>query len=119
IAEMMKRRGLEARFLEAGPTTVPPAVYGEWKVAGATRTILFYAHYDGQPTDPKQWKGSLPWQPVLRSGALEGGGVDVPFPESGQKINPEWRLYARSASDDKAGVMAILAAASALKANGI
>ncbi|HET7287628.1 MAG TPA: M20/M25/M40 family metallo-hydrolase, partial [Pyrinomonadaceae bacterium] len=30
-------------------------------------------------------------------------------------INPAWRIYARSASDDKAGVMAILTAFSALK----
>ncbi len=54
IIEMMKRRGLEPRLLEAGNSTVPPAVYGEWKVPRATRTIILYAHYDGQPTDPKQ-----------------------------------------------------------------
>jgi len=34
-------------------------------------------------------------------------------------INPEWRLYARSASDDKAGVMAILSAFDALRAAGV
>ncbi len=119
IVEMMKRRGLEARLLEAGSTSVPPAVYAEWKVPGATRTVLFYAHYDGQPTDPKQWKGSLPWQPVLRSAALEAGGKDLPMPSSEQAINPEWRLYARSASDDKAGVMAILTAVEAMKASGM
>ena len=34
-------------------------------------------------------------------------------------INPQWRIYARSASDDKAGVMAILTAFSALKDKGI
>jgi acetylornithine deacetylase/succinyl-diaminopimelate desuccinylase-like protein len=119
ISEMMKRRGLEPRLLETSDPNVPPAVFAEWKVSGATRTVLFYAHYDGQPTDPKQWKGSLPWQPILRSGPLETGGADLPVPEPGQKINSEWRLYARSASDDKAGVMAILAAAGALKANGI
>ncbi|MBA3572239.1 MAG: peptidase M20, partial [Pyrinomonadaceae bacterium] len=67
IIEMMRRRGLEPRLLEAGNSTVPPAVYGEWKVPGATRTIILYAHYDGQPTDPKQWAGTMPWQPTLRS----------------------------------------------------
>ncbi len=119
ITEMMKRRGLEARLLETNDPKVPPAIYAEWTVPGAKRTVLFYAHYDGQPTDPKQWSGSLPWQPVLRSRALEAGGSIVPMPKVGQSINPEWRLYARSASDDKAGVMAILTAVDALKANGV
>ncbi len=119
IAEMMKQRGLPPMLLEAGEANTPPAVYGEWKVPGARRTVLLYAHYDGQPTDPKQWTGSSPWQPVLRSAALESAGQIVPVPVPGQPINAEWRIYARSASDDKACVMAILAAIDALKANGL
>jgi acetylornithine deacetylase/succinyl-diaminopimelate desuccinylase-like protein len=119
IVEMMKQRGLSPRLLEGPTANTPPAVYGEWKVPGAQRTILLYAHYDGQPTDPKQWSGSLPWQPVFRSAALESGGQIVPGPTEGTAINPEWRIYARSASDDKAGVMAILTAFSALKEKGI
>jgi len=119
IIEMMRRRGLEPRLLEAGNSTVPPAIYGEWKVPGATRTIILYAHYDGQPTDPKQWVGTMPWQPTLRSASLEAGGTILSLPKSGEKIDPEWRLYARSASDDKAGVMAILTAVEALKAQGM
>lgn len=119
ILEMMKRRGLEPRLLEAGNSSVPPAVYGEWKVPGATRTVILYAHYDGQPTDAKQWAGTMPWQPALRSAALEAGGTILPMPKPGEKIGPEWRLYARSASDDKAGVMVILAAVDAMKAQGI
>jgi acetylornithine deacetylase/succinyl-diaminopimelate desuccinylase-like protein len=119
IMEMMRRRGLAPRLLEAKDPSAPPAVYGEWNVPNATRTLIFYAHYDGQPTDPRQWTGSLPWQPVLRSAALEDGGKILPPPKSGEAINPEWRLYARSAADDKAGVMAILTAFDALKATGI
>src|SRR5829696_8178862 len=118
IVEMMKQRGLNPRLLEASTPNTPPAVYGEWKTPGARRTILVYAHYDGQPTDPKQWTGTLPWQPVFRSAALEGGGQLMPVPGEGA-INPQWRIYARSASDDKAGVMAILAAFSALKEKGV
>jgi acetylornithine deacetylase/succinyl-diaminopimelate desuccinylase-like protein len=41
------------------------------------------------------------------------------MPSDGQPINPEWRLYARSSSDDKAGVMAILTAFDALRAAGV
>jgi acetylornithine deacetylase/succinyl-diaminopimelate desuccinylase-like protein len=97
ILEMMKQRGLNPRLLEAATPNTPPAVYGEWKTLGAQRTILVYAHYDGQPTDPKQWTETAPWEPIFRSG----------------------RIYARSASDDKAGVMAILTAFSALKDKGV
>lgn len=119
IVDMMKRRGLEPRLLEAGSPDAPPAVYGEWKAAGASRTVILYAHYDGQPTDPKQWTDTLPWQPTLRSAALHAGGSIISMPKPGEAINPEWRLYARSASDDKAGVMAILTAVDALKAQGV
>jgi acetylornithine deacetylase/succinyl-diaminopimelate desuccinylase-like protein len=120
IMEMMKLRGLEPRLLEADSPNTPPAVYAEWKTPGAQRTLLFYAHYDGQPTDPKQWTSTLPWDPVFRTAAIEAGGQILPDgPEPGTAINPEWRIYARSASDDKAGVMAILTAFSALRAKGV
>jgi len=118
VAEMQKR-GLKPRLLEAADTKVPPVVYGEYTSPGATKTVIFYAHYDGQPTDPKDWTGSRPWEPVLRSAALEKGGKEIPFPKSGENIDPEWRIYARSASDDKAGVFAIITALDALKAKGI
>jgi acetylornithine deacetylase/succinyl-diaminopimelate desuccinylase-like protein len=101
IVAMMQRRKLQPKLLEASDPAAPPAIYGEWNTPGATRTLIFYAHYDGQPTDPRQWTGSLPWQPVLRTAALEAGGKLQPIPKTSEAINPEWRLYARSAADDK------------------
>jgi acetylornithine deacetylase/succinyl-diaminopimelate desuccinylase-like protein len=116
LVEMMRRRGLEPRLLEASDPSAPPAVFGERRVEGATRTLVFYAHYDGQPADPEQWTGSRPWEPVLRSGPL--GAPIVPLPPDGTPLDPEWRVFARSASDDKAGVLAILSAVDALDATG-
>ncbi|HSS19802.1 MAG TPA: M20/M25/M40 family metallo-hydrolase [Pyrinomonadaceae bacterium] len=118
IMAMMRRRKLAPRLLEPSDPNASPAVYGEWKVPGATRTLIFYAHYDGQPTDPRKWTETLPWQPVLRSAALESSGKILPAPGANEAINSEWRLYARSASDDKAGVVAILNAFDALMATG-
>src|SRR5438445_4521414 len=118
IVEMMQRRGLNPQLLEAKTTDVPPAVFGEWKAPGATHAIVLYAHYDGQPVDPKQWTASPPFQPTWRSAAMEAGGQIVTLPASGE-INSEWRLYARSSSDDKAGVMGILTAFDALRAQGM
>jgi acetylornithine deacetylase/succinyl-diaminopimelate desuccinylase-like protein len=119
VVEMMRARGLNPRLLEAATPNVPPAVYGEWKVGGATRTIIFYAHYDGQPTDPAKWTGTRPWEPTLRDAPFESGGKILPMPAASDPVNAEWRLYARSSSDDKAGVMAILTAFDALKARGV
>jgi acetylornithine deacetylase/succinyl-diaminopimelate desuccinylase-like protein len=119
VVAMMQRRKLQPRLLEASDPAAPPAVYGEWKTPGATRTLILYAHYDGQPTDPRQWSGTLPWQPTLRTAALEAGGTILPVPKPSAAINPEWRLYGRSAADDKAGVMAILSAFDALIASGV
>jgi acetylornithine deacetylase/succinyl-diaminopimelate desuccinylase-like protein len=115
ITAAMEKRGLSPRLLRAQDASAPPLIYGEWKVPGATRTIVFYAHYDGQPTDPSKWTGTDPWKPVFRNGPLDRGGSIIPNPSPDQRIDPEWRIYARSASDDKAGVMAFLAAIDALK----
>jgi len=114
LVEMMSLRGIETRLLEGGG---PPAVFGELKVPGATRTIAFYAHYDGQPVDAAKWS-SEPFKPTLRDGPLESGGRVIPFPKQGERFGPEWRLYARSASDDKAPIIAMLRALDALKAAG-
>ena len=119
IAEMMKQRGLTPRLLEGTTPNTPPAVYAEWKTPGVQRTLLLYAHYDGQPTDPKQWTATQPWQPTLAGIATDATGQIVPVPTGTAAFNPEWRIFARSASDDKAGVMAILNAFTALKAKNI
>ncbi len=118
ILRMMERRGLHPQLLQANSIDTPPAVYGEWKVAGATRSVIFYAHYDGQPVDPKQWTASPPFQPTWRSAPVESSGQIVTLPASGE-INPEWRLYARAAADDKAGVIGILTAFDALRAQNM
>jgi acetylornithine deacetylase/succinyl-diaminopimelate desuccinylase-like protein len=118
LVEMMTARGLAPRLLEGADARVPPAVYGEWQVPGATRTLVLYAHYDGQPVTPEDWKSTPPFEPRLLTDRLDRGGRIIPLPGPGAAIDPAWRLYGRSASDDKAGVMAILLAVDALRAEG-
>ena len=110
---LLRRRGIEGRLLEESGS--PPAVYGELQSPGARHTIVFYAHYDGQPVDPAQWTGA-PWTPVLRDKSLEQGGREIPIPASGTAIPDEARLYGRSTSDDKAAIVAMLGALDALRA---
>ena len=116
LIEMMTRRGIQAKRLPG--VNSPPAIFGELKTPGATRTIGFYAHYDGQPVDPAKWS-SEPFKPVLRDKPLELGGRVIQLPNAGARFDPESRLYARSASDDKAPIMAMLAAIDALRAANI
>ena len=111
IVAMLERRGVKARLVrEPG---VPPLVVGDLAALGATRTIAYYAHYDGQPVDATQWT-SPPWTPVLRD--AKGDAVDA----SGvAAFDPEWRIYARSAGDDKGTIIAMVAALDALHAGGV
>ena len=118
VQDMMRRRGIKTQLLAAPTAGVPPVVFGEVRTPGATRTIIFYAHYDGQPVNPAQWReGLAPFQPTLATGPLDRGGKITPRPAPGQPLSPDWRLYARSASDDKAGVMTILSGYQALVAS--
>ncbi len=116
IAHMLEKRGVSSRLV-----TLPganPVVFGQLQTPGATRTIVFYAHYDGQPLDPKEW-ASPPFEPVLRDKPVQDGGKVIPLPATGQAFDPESRLYARGSGDDKAPILAILTALDAMHAAGI
>ena len=117
LVRMLERRG----FANAQRLEVPggvPSVYGEMKASGATRTLVLYAHYDGQPLDAKQWT-TPPWSPVLRDKSLAAGGKIIPIPARGGRVDGESRIYARSASDDKASIMAMLGAIDAMRAGKV
>ena len=115
ITEALQKRGFQTQLLSAGAGT-PPAIYGELKVPHAKRTLVFYAHYDGQPAGQAAWR-SDPFKPIVRAGTSAATSKDVDWRAAG-KIDPEWRIYARSASDDKAPVQSMLTALDALQAAG-
>ncbi|MCH8958901.1 MAG: M20/M25/M40 family metallo-hydrolase [Proteobacteria bacterium] len=115
IMGMMRRRGIESRLLEAPGS--PPVVFGELN-RGAAYTVLIYVHYDGQPVQRELW-ASDPWQPVLRAGRLEDHAATVDLASLPVEIPGEWRLYARSAGDDKAPIIGLLSAIDALSAADI
>ena len=118
-AELLRALFLKRGFnVEILATDGNPLVLAELQVPGAKRTILFYAHYDGQPVDPKSWSQNSPFTPILRDRRMEDGGKEVANFLSSKEFPPEARIYARSASDDKAPIVALLAAVDALKASG-
>lgn len=96
LVALLAKRHVDAKQLKAAGSN--PVVYGEIKTAGAKHTIVFYAHYDGQPVTPEEWETKTPFTPVTKM------------------VNGELRIYARSASDDKAAILAQLTALDALQA---
>ncbi|MGE3274887.1 MAG: M20/M25/M40 family metallo-hydrolase [Vicinamibacterales bacterium] len=116
LREMLEQRGFTAELLE---TDGNPLVWGELRVDGASRTLLLYAHYDGQPVDPANWKQASPFTPILRDGRLEDGAREIPGLGTLNEYKPEWRVYGRSASDDKSPIVATLAAIDALRASNL
>jgi len=113
IGKMLEDRGMRVELLELENGN--PAVFAEKTAPGATRTIMMYMHYDGQPVNADNW-ASDPWSPVIRTDLVESGGRQVPMKAP---FDPEWRIFARSAGDDKAPIMALGAALQALVAAGI
>jgi acetylornithine deacetylase/succinyl-diaminopimelate desuccinylase-like protein len=117
IRDALTRRGVDAKLV-SGPANAAPIVFGEIRTAGATRTIGFYAHYDGQPLNPGEW-ATPPFQPTLRDRAIDAGGRVIPLPPAGARFDPEARIYARGAADDKAPIIALLTALDAMRSAGL
>lgn len=106
VAGMLKKRGIAPQLLKLVKGN--PIVFAEVKIPGATKIIIFYAHYDGQPVNPKQWSlGLKPFEPVFITAAIEQGGHIVSY-KAGDPVGASWRLSGRASADDKAGVMCII-----------
>lgn len=117
IKMMMEQRGIKTEFLDATTPKINPVVFGEVKVPGASTTLSFYAHYDGQPVNAARWTGGLqPFTPVFIDKPIEQGGKII---ATQNNPSPEWRLTGRGSADDKAGVMTILNAYDALVKSGV
>jgi len=120
IIDMMRKTGIEnIQLLGADVTGVPPSVYGEVNVPGAKRTIVFYAHYDGQPVDSSKWlPGWHPFRPLIIDGTPASGFTVITDFEQQQSPSAQWRITGRGSADDKAGVFAIIKAFQTLKELG-
>jgi acetylornithine deacetylase/succinyl-diaminopimelate desuccinylase-like protein len=107
LEKMFARRGLKVRLLRI--EGAPPLVVADLPGPRNAPTISFYAHYDGQPVEPSKWQ-SEPWTAVMLD---EQRNV---VSDRDRKPGAEWRIQARSASDDKGPIIALLAAVDALRA---
>ncbi|MGH8946135.1 MAG: M20/M25/M40 family metallo-hydrolase, partial [Acidimicrobiia bacterium] len=116
LADLFERRGASMQVVQLEDAA--PVVIGELSAEDATATLGVYIHYDGQPVDGDNWS-SPPFQPTLATAPWHEGGEVIPLPGPDDDIDPEWRLYARGASDDKTPFAAITAAVQALEGAGL
>lgn len=105
----------------ANPTN--PLIYAKRMVPGAKKTILVYLQADGQPVDPTAWFQPNPYGAVLRRSDTNtwenGKWQDIPWDSLKGDINPDWRIYARSASDSKGPNIQFLTALDVLENLGV
>jgi len=113
ISQLLQARQFEVQLLEVEGS--PPAIFAERGSPGADKTLMIYVHYDGQPVNADDW-ASDPWKPVMRDGSVESGGQIVAMHPP---FDPEWRIFGRSAGDDKAPIIALTAALDALDEAGV
>jgi acetylornithine deacetylase/succinyl-diaminopimelate desuccinylase-like protein len=117
------RRGFSVRRLAMAGSD---ALLAERPVAGATRTVLVYLQADGQPVDPSRWHQESPWTPVLKARRAGATSVDgnpaewetLAWERLYDSPDPEWRMFARSASDSKGPVAQFLSAMALLDEAG-
>jgi acetylornithine deacetylase/succinyl-diaminopimelate desuccinylase-like protein len=117
--ELVRRFGARGASLEVVEIeTASPVVIGELRTNNPTATIGVYVHYDGQPVSPSSWTHD-PFAAPLLDKTLHDGGTPIEFPGPGDNVDPEWRMYARGASDDKTPFAALGAALDALAESDI
>lgn len=91
-----------------------PLLFAEKTFHKKAKTLLFYLQIDGQPVDTTKWNQPNPFKPVLK----EKVGSNWKIIERNRlktEFNPDWRIFARSASDSKGPAMAFITALQILK----
>ncbi len=110
----LSQRGFSTRRLE---TRGAPLLLAQRPARGAEHTLLIYLQIDGQPVDPSHWDQDSPYIPVLKKD-VGGDWQKIPWNSLSGRIDPEWRIFARSASDAKGPVMMFLTALDILGESG-
>ena len=106
LTAMFEKRGFAVKRIV---TPGSPVLVAEREAANALGTLTFYMHYDGQPTEAKDWTMGQPFAPAYYKGADK---IDL-FAGTGA-VDPDARIYARAVADDKGPIIAFLAAVDGL-----
>jgi acetylornithine deacetylase/succinyl-diaminopimelate desuccinylase-like protein len=115
LEQSFRKRGFKTQLLNN--TAQRPLVFAELERSKKNQaTVLFYMHFDGQPVTPEQWAQKSPFEPVVKRRASDGKWAEVSREQLlARPFDPELRVFARSASDDKAPILMLLTAIDVLK----
>ena len=111
IRKAFEARGFETRELA---TAGSPSVYAEKRSPGAGKTVLVYLQADGQPVDPAAWSQPDPYEAVLKEQDEAGDWRIIDWGQVEGSMNPDWRVFARSAADSKGPMTQFLVASELL-----
>jgi acetylornithine deacetylase/succinyl-diaminopimelate desuccinylase-like protein len=114
--QAFQQRGFSTKRLQ---TATQPLVLAERAVKGGRKTVLMYLHIDGQPAQADLWQQESPWKPVLKQQDASGKWQEIPWEKLQGDYDRDWRIFARSSSDDKGPAVALLAALDAAAEAGI
>ena len=110
------RRGFKTQLLD-NPAHRPQVLAELASTAADAKTLLLYIHFDGQPVIPAEWAQKNPFDPVIKQRDAGGAWQEVGRERlAARPLDPELRVFARAASDDKAPIMMLLTAIDILKA---
>ncbi|AOT10230.1 hypothetical protein S4054249_09795 [Pseudoalteromonas luteoviolacea] len=107
LIKAFNQRGFNAHTLDMPGS---PIVYAERINPEAKKTMLVYLQADGQPVDPSAWQQPNPYQAVLKTKTDDGKWEIVPWSLLNNPIDPNLRIFARSASDSKGPIAQFLVA---------
>jgi len=110
LTGMFEKRGFTVARVQ---TPGSPVLIASRDAANAVGTLTFYMHYDGQPTEAKDWTIGQPFAPVAMLGQTR-----VDLAATSTALNPDLRIYGRAVADDKGPIVAFLAAMDGLAATG-
>ena len=107
VRAAFEQRGFETRLL---PTAGSPSVFAEKRSPGASKTVLVYLQADGQPVDPSAWTQPDPYVAVLKEQDESGDWRIIDWAHVEESLDPDWRIFARSAADSKGPMAQFLVA---------
>jgi len=110
LTGMFEKRGFMVARVQ---TPGSPVLIARRDAANAVGTLTFYMHYDGQPTEAKDWTIGQPFAPVAMLGQTR-----FDLATTSAALSPDLRIYGRAVADDKGPIVAFLATMDGLAATG-
>ncbi len=115
ILDALKRRNIEGQVLIQNGVKHVFAQKGD---DPKKKTILVYFQVDGMPVDSSVWEQESPYKAVLKKQNGEQW-EKIDWEALDDEMNPDWRIFARSASDSKGPGMTFFSALDILEKNEI